>query len=324
MRIKIHISSFLLVISVSAFGQFRQKKIETDSSNIEITKNAVYHIYEERYKNKDSVWYSVHFIKDTLRLNTEGWVTKSGKRLGVWKEYNFNKQLLFTRDYDNAICEVNRKLFPYHEILEHMKKKADSLIISNYGRVFYDNQVRFDFDGYAYDKDGYVGSWTEPLKRKPTEFVFRYQVRVMDSDWQSDMIGINLDENGNYVPSHDRFNNYGFEKLDVEQKTFKIDKIKAISIAKNHGLKKENVSEFLKWEQFNTATFYNGQFRYYIAELIDQIEDIKNEGHSRITYKYNVYLFNPWSGEFLGIKKMKQIKEWGEDSGFTSDLLPDD
>jgi hypothetical protein len=323
MNSKFLLTFFTLISGLSVFGQFSRENISTDSSDIEIIRNSVYHIYEESYKNKDSVWYSVNFIKDTTRLNTEGWKRKNGKHLGIWKEYNFDKQLLFTRDYDNAICEVNRNLFPHHEILEQIKKKADSLIISNYSQEFFDSQVRFNFNCSAYDKDGYVGSWTEPMKRKPTEFLFRYQVRLKNSDWQSEMIGISLDENGNYIPSHDRFNNNGFEKLNSENRTFEIGKTKAISIAKEHGLKRENISEFLKWERFNKATFYDGQFKYYIAELTDQINEIKKEGRSIITYKFNVYSFNPWTGKFLGKNKMKQIKEWGKNSGFTSDLLPD-
>ncbi|MEE9363812.1 MAG: hypothetical protein V3U92_14520 [Cellulophaga sp.] len=324
MKIKLLLTFFTLISGLTVFGQFSHENVETDSSKIEVTRNSVYHIFEETYKNKDSVWYSAHFIKDTTRLNTEGWIKKSGKRFGIWKEYNFKKQLLFTRDYDNAICEVNKKLFPYHEILERMKKKADSLIISNYGQEFFDNQVRFDFNNYAYDKDGYVGNWTEPMKRKPTKFLFRYQVRLKNSDWQNEMIGINLDQNGTYVPSHDRFNNNGFEKIDLYNKAFEIDKSKAISIAKTHGLIGENISEFLKWERFNNATFYDGQFRYYITELTNQVDEIKKEGRSRITYKFNVYSFNPWTGEFIEIKKMKQVKEWEKDSGFTSGLLPDE
>ncbi|WP_324024592.1 hypothetical protein QSV08_15370 [Maribacter sp. BPC-D8] len=324
MKPRIILTFLTLVSGLSVLGQFSRENIETDSSEIEIIKNSVYHIYQENFKNKDSVWRSVHFIKDTTRLNTEGWTKQSGKRIGIWKEYNFNKQLLFTRDYDNAICEVNRKLFPYHEILEKMKKKADSLIISNYGKDFYDNQVRFDFNNSAYDKDGYVGNWTEPMKRKPTEFLFRYQVRLENADWQSEMIGINLDQKGNYDPSNDRFNNNGFEKVDSNNTAFKINKTEAISVAKKHGLQAEDVSEFLTWENFDKAVFYNGQFRYYITELTNQIDEIKKEGRSRITYKFNVYSFNPWTGHFLEIKKMKQVKEWEKNSGFTSGLLPDE
>ncbi|WP_417861501.1 hypothetical protein [Winogradskyella sediminis] len=182
MNSKFLLTFFILISGLSVFGQFSRENISTDSSEIEIIRNSVYHIYQENFKDKDSVWRSIHFIKDTTRLNTEGWAKKSGQRIGIWKEFNFDKQLLFTRDYDNAICDVNRKLFPHHEILDRMKKKADSLIISNYSQEFFDSQVRFNFNCSAYDKDGYVGSWTEPMKRKPTEFLFRYQVRLKNSD----------------------------------------------------------------------------------------------------------------------------------------------
>jgi len=324
MKIKSLFAFVILLSGHSVFGQFSRERISTDSSDIEIIKNSEYHIYEEQFKNKDSVWRSVHFIKDRSRLKTEGWSKKSGKRIGIWKAYNFDRQLLFTRDYDLGTCEVNRDLFPYHPILEKMKLKADSLIISNYGIDFFDNHVRFNFNCYAYDQGVYLGHWTEPIRRKPTAFLFRYQVRLKNMDWQDGMIGINLDHKGKYVPSPDRFNNYGFEKLSSDSKFFKIDKATAISVAKKHGLKEEPVSEFLKWERFNNAVFFDGQFRYYIAALTEKIETIKKEGRSRITYKFNVYSFNPWTGEFLGKKKMKRIKEWDKDSGFTSDLLADE
>ncbi len=323
--------NFLLIIfvltSISTFGQFSKQNIATDSSNIEIIRNSVYHIYEETYKNKDSVWYSVHFIKDTTRLKTEGWRIKNGRRLGIWKESNFKGQLLFTRDYDNATCIVNKDLFPYHELLEKMKSKADNLIISTYSKEFFEKHVRFDFNCYTYDKDGYVGSWIEPIERKPKKFLFRYQVKLNTSEWYDEMIGIELDENGEYIPNKGFWNNYGFEKVNSNNKIFKIDKNKAIEIAKLKGLQTNDlskVSEFLKWEKYKKPEFYNGQFKYYISEFTDEIKDIKKEGRSRIIYKYNVYSFNPWTGEFIEKKKMKRIREWERNSGFTTDLLPDE
>jgi len=172
---------FLILIIPKA--QWSKEVIETDSSTIEIIRNSVYRIYQENYKVGDSAWRSVSFIKDTTRLVTEGWKKKSGARLGIWREYDFKGRLMFTRDYDNAVCEINKELYPYHEILVKMKKKADSLIISTYSQVFFDEHVRFDFNCSAYDQDGYVGDWTEPMKRKPTKFLFRYQVRLKNSGW---------------------------------------------------------------------------------------------------------------------------------------------
>ncbi len=327
MKTKTIIFTIIILNSFSSFGQFSRQKIETDSSNIEIIRNSVYRVYEETYKNKDSVWYSVHFIKDTTRLNTEGWRTKDDKYLGVWKEYNFDKELMYIRDYDNATCEINKDLYPFYDILEKMKLKADSLIISTYSKEFFERHVRFDFNCATYDKEGYVGNWVEPIKRKPTKFLFRYQVKLNTSEWYDEMIGIELDENGEYIPNEGFWNNYGFEKVNSNHKTFKIDKNKAIEIAKSKGLKTNDlskVSEFLKWEKFKKPEFYNGQFKYYITEFTDEIKDIKTEGRSRITYKYNVYSFDPWTGKFIEKKKMKRIKECEKNSGFTSDLLPDE
>ncbi|WP_298509952.1 hypothetical protein [uncultured Kordia sp.] len=325
-------NTFLTIILVFfvqsfAFGQFSRENIETDSSNIKIVRNSAYKTYTETYKHKNLEWYSVHFIKDTTRLHTEGWSLKDGENIGVWNEYNFDGELLFTRDYDNATCTINKTLFPFHNLLEKMKKKADQLIIDTYSKTFFDNHVRFNFDCTAHDKDGYVGNWTEPMKRKPTEFLFQYQVKLKTSKWYDEMITIELDEQGTYILKKGIGNNYGFEKATTKHKTFQIDEHKALDIAKTKGLKvnpSEEVIAFLTWESFRTKTFFNGQFMYYIIELTKEIKDIKEKGRSKIIYKYNVYTFNPWSGEFIEKKKMKRVKTWGQRSGFTSGLLPDD
>lgn len=327
MNTRITISTILILISFSTYGQFSRQNIETDSSKIEIIRNSVYHIYEETYKNKDSVWYSVHFIKDTTRLNTEGWKTKDDKYLGIWREYNFEGQLLYTRDYDNATCVVNKDLYPYNDLLEKMKSKADSLIISAYSQEFFENYVRFEFNCYAYDEDGYVGSWTEPIKRRPTEFLFRYSVKIGETDWYPEMIGIKLDSLGNYVPSlDDRWNRYGFEDVKGNKKTFNIDKADASKIATKHGLvisDTTEISEFLTWENFQNQTFYNGRFRYYITELTSKTQYTEDDERQGIIYRFNVYSFNPWTGEFIEMKKMKSRKEWGKHSGHTTGLIPD-
>ena len=222
---KIVIFLVLSVASVSSYGQFTREKIKTDSSEIEIIKNSVYHIYQETYKNKNSIWYSVHYIKDTTRLKTEGWKTKSNKHLGLWRDYNFAGQLMYTRDYENATVEVNKALYPYHDFLKKTKLKADSLIIATYSQEFFENHVRFNYNSYAYDEKGYVGNWTEPMERKPTKFLFRYSVRIGKSDWHPEMIGIKRDSTGSYIPSLDFWNNYGFEKVTSRKKTFQIDKL---------------------------------------------------------------------------------------------------
>jgi hypothetical protein len=330
----------MLLTVTSAIGQLRQN-ISTDSSDIEIIRNSEYHIYEETYKNKDSVWYSVHFIKDTTRLNTEGWKRKNGNRLGIWNEYNYDGQWLFRWDFDKGFCEVNKDYFPYHDILQRMKIKADSLIIATYSKQFFDEHVKFEYDCSAYKhyktkfggiKDSiwthaYLGSWTEPLIAKPNSFKFRYQIRLKDTDEKSIELGMDLDSLGNYVPtSDDIWNNYGFEKVLSEKKTFKIDIEKATKMAMQYGLTVSDTSEinkFLIWENFKKQTFYNGQFRYYITVLTSKTEYKTGKDRQGIVYRYNVFSFNPWTGEFMEKKKMKSIHEWGKVSGHRTGLLPD-
>lgn len=158
MKLKFLSVIIIFLFYIPAYGQYSEEHISTDSTDIEIIRNSAYKIYEESYKNKDLVWRSVWFIKDTTRLTTEGWTTKDHRRIGVWKEYNFDGQLMYTRDYDNGICEVNKSLYPYHDLLEQMKSRADSLIISTYSKEFFEKHVRFDFSVYAYDEEGCVGS----------------------------------------------------------------------------------------------------------------------------------------------------------------------
>ncbi|AZB28314.1 hypothetical protein EB354_03030 [Chryseobacterium balustinum] len=114
---------YFILINIFIYSQFERKKIETDSSYIEIVKNSKYKVFNEIYKSKDSIWSRVTFIDDTLKLNSEGWTTKQHKRLGIWQEYNENGDLMYTRDYDNNTCIINSNLYPYHNLLVETKKK---------------------------------------------------------------------------------------------------------------------------------------------------------------------------------------------------------
>lgn len=318
-------------IAVQAFGQEKpfREIIETDSSTIEIIRNSIYRCYEETYKNKDSIWWSVSYIDDTTQVNTEGWKTKSGKYLGVWKEYTRQGDLMYTWDHDAGTCEVNPLLYPYHETLKKMKKIADGLIVSAYSQAFFDQHVRFDFDCYAYDKDGYVGDWTTPMERIPKEFLLRYAVRLSAADeYTNEMIRIDLDSIGNYIINSDYPRpRYGFEDLGKNSaRTFNLDKVKAKEIAIANGLidsKTSEITESLTWESFKNPGFYNGRFLYYLTEFTGKTEYTEGQNRKGIIFRYNVYAFNPWTGEFIEKKKMKSIREWGPHSGHSSGLMLD-
>jgi hypothetical protein len=327
-----------IYLKANAQHPFREN-IETDTSNIEIIRNSVYKVYEETYKNKDLIWYSVDFIKDTTKFHTEGWKKKNGTYLGVWEEYNFEGDWMFTRDYDKGLCKVNEEKYPYHDILKKMKLKADTLIMKTYSKSFFKNHVKFNFEGSGYKlilidivekpywAGSYVGSWTEPMKSKPNQFKFRYQVRLSPKDNHFVELGMELDSVGNYIPSSDdRWRSYGFEKLESKNRNFQINENKALEIAKKQGLiicDTTQIFQFLTWENFKQKQFYNGQFRYYISESAGKIEYSKGENRKGIIFKYNIYSFNPWSGEFIEKKKMKTKREWGPHSGHSTGLILD-
>ncbi|HRE40740.1 MAG TPA: hypothetical protein PLG90_05360 [Ignavibacteria bacterium] len=333
---------FFLILSYSDFiySQFSQQYLSTDTSQIEITKNSKYYIFKEILNEKDSIIYKVYFIEDTTKIFQNGIWKKNGNYIGIWEEFNFDGILMYKIDYDKGIAEINKDFFPYHEILENMKLKVDSLFINTYSKEFFENHVFFDFDCSAYgivqtvNNEGksdliskYVGSWKEPMIAKPNEFKFRYIVKLNKSDENGVDINILLDSTGNYLStSDDKWRNYGFEEVKDDNKNFNININSALITAKNNGLSLTDtsiVSEFLFFENFKQGKFFNGKFRYYVTVLKNSSEYIKDNGRKGIIYRYDAYIFNPWTGEFIEKKKLKNFKEWEKNSGFNSGLIPD-
>ncbi|UFH33270.1 hypothetical protein LNP04_06005 [Chryseobacterium sp. C-71] len=316
----------LTFLNIFFYAQFEKKIIETDSTRIEIIKNSKYKVFNEIYKYKDSIWSKVTFINDTLKLKSKGWTTKQHKRLGFWQEYNEDGDLMYSRDYDKNTCIINSKLYPYYDLLVETKKKADKLILENYGEKFMNNHVIFEFYCSAYENSKYVGSWDEPLTDRPNRFIFDYSIRLKKTD-KPTYLRIEIDKNGQFVPQEHYYNYAGFEKIKEKNKIFRISKDDAIAIANKKGLNSNNsgkVQDYLVWESLKTKEFYNGHFRYYITNLVDKIHYKKSEDRKGIIYKFDVYVFNPWTGKFLEKKKMKSIEESGKVSGHKTGLLPDE
>jgi hypothetical protein len=330
----------LLFLALNSFGQKPfSEKFETDSSSVEIIRNSLYKCWNETYKFKDSTRFISWFIDDTTQISYESWGKKNNEFFGISREYTKEGTLIYEWDHDKGICMVNRTLFPYYYMLEKMKLKADSLIIQTYCKDFFDKHVRFEYEGNAsfgewkvYDKDtvwstNYCGSWTEPMTRKPNHFRIVYRVRLSSNDGKGIELGIELDSLGNYFPSDDdRWGNYGFEEIKGDKRTFHINKNSAIDLAKTKGLvisDTSEVSEFLTWESFGKKEFFNGQYRYYISDLTGKTEYTEGKDRKGIIYRFNVYAFNPWTGEYVEMKKMKRRHEWGKNSGHWTGLRPD-
>jgi hypothetical protein len=215
------------------------------------------------------------------------------------------------------------------------------MIIEAYGSRFFEKHVVFDFNCYAYKRyrekfvasndsvwtEDYLGSWTEPLTSKPNSFLLRYTIKLDPADEEGVEMGICLDESGNYVPSSDdKTNNYGFEKRGSIDSGFVLKLGEAMRKARESGLATTDTSKlsgFLYWENFKSESYYNGRFRYYLLELREETKYQASERRKGILRRYNVYVFDPWTGYLENKKKMKSFTEWEVWSGSSSGLLPD-
>ena len=54
-----------------------------------------------------------------------------------------------------------------------------------------------------------------------------------------------------------------------------------------------------------------------------EIKNIVLNGRSSVVDKFDVYAFNPWTGDFIEKKKMKSVSSWEERSGSSTVLIDD-
>ncbi len=330
---------YLLSFKLSA--QFRTE-IETDSSHIEIIRNSLYRVYTEEYKDKDSTFYEVRFIDDTTKINVVGWQSLNEEKFGIWKEFKRNGEILYKHNYDDNSITFNESSYPYFNYLQKIKQKADSILIKQYSQSFFDNNIRlnYDFSSFYVGKWKYFptapkqkyygqesgGNWKKPVEQKPNTFLFRYDVKIKDGPWNNRMIMFELDSLGNFLKlKPNKFEGSGFEKLTPDNKEFKITKARALAILEKKGLASEldtsHTTENLKWSKNEiNEGIYTGRF-IYVLRVLASIDKEKSNHKTKLTYHFREYSFNPWTEEFLGIEKYKQIRTNEENHGHTSPFL---
>ena len=108
--------------------------------------------------------------------------------------------------------------------------------------------------------------------------------------------------------------------------SFQLSVEEAIKQAKQFGLTENDTTKavgILRWESFKKPELINGQFRFYVSIKTKTIENIVPNGCSSRMTKFEVYCFNPWTGKFIEMKKMKSIYSWEKMSGSSTGLIPD-
>ncbi|RYX83151.1 hypothetical protein EON73_03970 [bacterium] len=323
------IRHFVIVILTFFFQlSFAQEnnKIETDTSIVE----TMYHpnfnsikIFNE-LKDKSKMYYTELYL-DSKKIKEQGIFT-GNNAAGVWKEFFQDGKLKRVIDYNKGIITYfDKKTFPFLGLQNLFKLKGDSIIKKNYSQDFFDKNIVWSLgNSYIYNGDE-SGNWTDEFKKEPTKFLLRYNVKL-DGRTYKDRIEFEINSEGQVIPN-DYENIYGFEQLPKNSsKTFELNREKAIGIAKQKGLQETDSTKaesLLSWENSKSKNIYNGRFRFYVLIKTATIKGIKTAGRSSIINKFDVYVFNPWTAEFVEKRKMKAIHSWEEMSGTSTGLLPD-
>jgi hypothetical protein len=298
----------------------------TDSSKIEtkyfVDINSIRVFNEVNYKFIN--YYSEYYL-DTKKLKQEG-TYDHGYPIGLWKEYSQDGKLIHETNYNDSIwCLQNRLYFRFFDLQLKMKNKADSLIAITYSQEFFDKHIEFNSMG-SFIKNGKENlRWNEKIRNKPTNFTLNYDIRLDPKHTYKDMIRIELDSTGRFIPDDAYWYPQGFEKLPNNiKKTFKLNFDSVYKIAKYNGLIESDTSEattVIKWESSNKPEFYNLNYKFY---FIQKYKSEKIDGERYLLYilndYYNVWIFNPWTGEFVEKKKMISTYEAEQGHGRSSGL----
>ncbi|RYX80794.1 hypothetical protein EON73_05185, partial [bacterium] len=297
---------YFLIIILTFFFQlsFAQEnnKIETDTSIIETMYHAKFNsikIFNE-LTDKSKMYYTELYF-DSKKFKKQGLFT-GNNAAGVWKEFFQDGKLKRAIDYNKGIITYfDNKAFPFLGLQNLFKLKGDSIIKKIYSQDFFDKNTVWSLGNSAIYNDDESGNWTHEFRKRPTKFLLRYNVKL-DGRTYNDLIEFEINSEGQVIPN-DYENIYGFEQLpENSSKTFKLNRDKAVEFSKQKGLQETDSTKaesLLFWENSKSKSIYNGRFRFYVLIKTATIKGIKTAGRSSIINKFDVYVFNPWTAEFV-------------------------
>ncbi|UOG77410.1 hypothetical protein MTX78_24000 (plasmid) [Hymenobacter tibetensis] len=319
---KIILLVFLVFSSLLIQAQ-NPSSTQTDSSTIESKIYPGGREVKETVTKRDLVYYRF-YRNNTPQVTSTATYNKSGRSIGVSKEYDDDGKLLYSIDHDHGSWNVaNKSAYPFYSVQQQMKRKADELIAATYGREFLKNHVIWSVDGSYIYNQAESGNWSDSFSSKPTKFLFRYDVKLDKTHVYKELIQFELDQTGKFIPNEFEAVS-GFEKLaQVPAQGFNLSYKAAIEATKQKsGIRNQPLQGFLKWESLKKPSFYNGHFRFYVPIKTGSVENLNPKGRSSVTDQFDVYSFNPWTGAFIEKKKMKAVRSWEENSGSSTGLMP--
>lgn len=346
--------TFILLISFPSLFCFGQKKTEIDKitkfKNNYLRKAKLNHadtlyldsltlvrekqpegrLIKTVYNKKNFILHEYYYDK-TTQVKSIFEYDSINRPIGLSRHYTRKGVLEYTQDYEKGEWTVyDSNNYPFYDLQKAVKVKADSLISRMYGHSFLLNHTVWIVGGSYISNEKGRQRWTSQLKSVPTKFEFCYKVRLDSQKTHEGYIYFDLDAKGNFLPDYQErgfiFHCYGFENVPENNKgSFRLNYSEALLRAKSFGLTETDSSKafgLLYWESFRKLNIINGQFRFYIA-IKTKVDQSNSNGRFYRTTKYNVYVFNPWTAEFVELKKMK-TDYWSEkDRSRGTGLMPD-
>jgi|GEM_PF-4746011 len=228
---------------------------------------------------------------------------EKGNKTGIYREYLKNGKPDQTFDYNTLTWTVYNMLrHPYYKEQMAMKAKGDSIIIERYGRDFFTKNVIFNASLSKVTDSKSWSYWTDKLEEPPVSYMLSYNVKIDEQNSYS-RIGLTFSPAGVFDPE----NSHAFEAGNPRT-AFKMTFAGVLKEAIRQGFPESDTSKA------DGTLVFEGEdgsrrFLYYLT--IPQTEGIPSGSYDRKpTYKYLVYVFNPWTGQFIEKKKMKTWALW--------------
>lgn len=277
------------------------------------------------------VRYDEYYYSDTkIPQSTSSYVLPEERLTGVSKYFNKKGELEYTIDHDKGVWDIIKAdNYPYHKTLMKMKKVADSLLIASYGTKFFTNHIRWTpLSSHFYDGKTKGSGWVDYEVWAPKRYLVNYAIRISDTEFYNEQIDVQLDSTGRLFFPFGKFDDIkGFERMPAGS-AFVITKPTAIEEAVSLGLlesEDKKAFTYMSWKYIepNQLEQYNGKFVYNVAINTRMLTVSAPNRRGRSEYKFDVYVFNPWTGEFIEKQKMKSHSGMEKGNWDVKDLQPD-
>lgn len=268
-----------------------------------------------------------YFSKNGKILFEKFDVDSNMSNIGTRVFYDKKGEIESSLNYDSLTWRIYKKTsYPSYNVLCKAKLKADSIIIDTYGHAFFDKFIVWQPDySYVLGDSNLNANWVEKFNWQPKEFCIKYAIKISKDEFYNEQVEIHLNDKLDIVLKKGEFNvNKGLEHTD-KFATITINKDRAMKIALfSEAYESPYTMEFtyMDWtfDDFYNPKLDNGHLNYNLA--IRRINNTDDDSKPFVA-KYDIYVFNPWTGLMTKKIKMKSSVKSSDKYMILSSLKPD-